>query len=85
MQPKEMEHLPLQLEKMFLELQNRIMRDVVRRIKKTGGITSTEDYQLNRIQIIGNSTEFIESEIKRLSGLTDPELWEIYDLSLIHI
>ena len=74
MQPKEMEHLPLQLEKMFLELQNRIMRDVVRRIKKTGGITSTADYQLNRIQIIGNSTEFIESEIKRLSGLTDPEL-----------
>lgn len=74
-----MEHLPLQLEKMFLELQNRIMRDVVRRIKKTGGITSTADYQLNRIQIIGNSTEFIESEIKRLSGLTDPELWEIYD------
>ena len=60
MQPKEMEHLPLQLEKMFLELQNRIMRDVVRRIKKTGGITSTADYQLNRIQIIGNSTEFIE-------------------------
>lgn len=79
MQPKEMEYLPLQLEKMFLELQNRIMRDVVRRIKKTGGITSTADYQLNRIQIIGNSTEFIESEIKRLSGLTDPELWEIYD------
>lgn len=79
MQPKEMEHLPLQLEKMFLELQNRIMRDVVRRIKKTGGITSTADYQLNRIQIIGNSAEFIESEIKRLSGLTDPELWEIYD------
>lgn len=79
MQPKEMEHLPLQLEKMFLELQNRIMRDVVRRIKKTGGITSTADYQLNRIQIIGNSTEFIESEIKCLSGLTDPELWEIYD------
>lgn len=79
MQPKEMEHLPLQFEKMFLELQNRIMRDVVRRIKKTGGITSTADYQLNRIQIIGNSTEFIESEIKRLSGLTDPELWEIYD------
>ena len=34
---------------------------------------------MNRIQIIGNSTEFIESEIKRLSGLTDPELWEIYD------
>lgn len=79
MQPKEMEYLPLQLEKMFLELQNRIMRDVVRRIKKTGGITSTADYQLNRIQIIGNSTEFIELEIKRLSGLTDPELWEIYD------
>ena len=60
-------------------MQDRIFTDIVRRIKKTGEITSTADYQINKLLILGNSTEFIESEIKRLVGLTDPEIWELYD------
>lgn len=79
MKPEEMATLPLRLEKQFYELQDRIMSDVVRRLRKTGGITSTADYQLNKVLILGGTTEFIESEIKRLSGLTDAPLWEIYD------
>lgn len=79
MKPNEMATLPLQLEKQFYELQDRIMSDVVRRLRKTGGITSTADYQLNKILMLGGTTEFIESEIKRLAGLTDAQLWEIYD------
>ena len=47
MRPEEMGSLPLQVEKLFYGLQDRIMSDVVRRIKKTGEITSTADYQLN--------------------------------------
>ena len=66
--------MPLRVEKLFFELQDRVMADVVRRIHKTGMITSTADYQLQKIYIFGNSTEFIESEIKRISGLTDPEV-----------
>lgn len=79
MNPDKMEHIPMRMEKMFYELQNRIMEDVVRRIKKTGKITATADYQLNRMQMLGESTEFLEKEIKRLSGMTDAEIWEIYD------
>lgn len=79
MYPDELQRLPLKLEKMFYELQDRIMSDVVRRLRKTGEITSTADYQLVKVQILGNSTEFIESEIKRLTGMTDPEIWEVYD------
>ena len=79
MYPDELQRLPLKLEKMFYELQDRIMSDVVRRLRKTGEITSTADYQLVKMQILGNSTEFIESEIKRLTGMTDPEIWEVYD------
>ncbi|MBS6195473.1 MAG: phage minor capsid protein [Clostridiales bacterium] len=60
-------------------MQNRIFADVVRRIRKTGGITSTADYQLQKVQILGNSTEFIESEIKRITEMTDAQLWELYD------
>lgn len=79
MSPEELSKLPLEVEKLFYDLQNRIMSDVVRRIQKMGEITSTADYQLNRYEIIGNSTEFIESEIKRLTGLADAQLWELYD------
>lgn len=79
MYPDELQRLPLRLEKMFFELQDRIMSDVVRRLRKTGEVTSTADYQLIKVQILGSSTEFIESEIKRLTGMTDPEIWEVYD------
>lgn len=77
--PKQKGSLPLQVEKLFYELQDRIFSDVVRRIKKTGEITSTADYQTNKLMILGNSTEIIEQEIKRLTGKTDPEIWELYD------
>ena len=79
MTPDQKGSLPLQVEKLFYELQDRIFSDVVRRIKKTGEITSTADYQINKLLILGNSTEFIEQELKRLTGKTDPEMWELYD------
>ena len=79
MRPEEMATLPLSLEKQFYELQDRIMSDVVRRLRKTGEITSTADYQLNKVLMLGGTTEFIESEIKRLADLTDVQIWEIYD------
>ena len=79
MTPEQKGALPLRVEKLFYELQDRIFSDVVRRIQKTGEITSTADYQINKLLILGNSTEFIEQEIKRLTGKTDPEVWELYD------
>lgn len=79
MKPEELEHMPLQVEKLFFELQNRVMADVVRRIQKTGEITSTADYQIEKMIIMGQTSEFIENEIKRLTGKTDAEMWEIYD------
>lgn len=79
MQPDELAKLPEKIETLFLDMQNRVMQDVVRRIRKTGGITSTADYQLQRMQILGNSTEFLESETKRLLDATYPEIFELYD------
>lgn len=79
MTPDQKGSLPLQMEKLFYDLQDRIYADVVRRVKKTGEITSTADYQINKLLILGNSTEFIEQEIKQLSQKSDQELWELYD------
>lgn len=79
MTPKEKGSLPIRVEKLFYELQDRIFSDIVRRIRKTGKITSTADYQINKLLLLGDSTEFIESELKRLLTLSDPEIWEMYD------
>lgn len=79
MQPGELAKMPEKIEALFLDMQNRIMLDVVRRIKKTGGITSTADYQLQKMQILGRSTEFLESETKRLLDAAYPEIFELYD------
>lgn len=79
MTPEQKGTLPLRLEKMFYELQDRIFADVVRRIKKTGEITSTADYQINKLLTLGNPTEFVEKELKQFLDATDPEIWELYD------
>lgn len=79
MTPEEKGSLPLQLEKKFYELQDRIFSDIVRRIRKTGKITSTADYQINKQLVLGNSTEFIEQELKRLLESSYPEIWALYD------
>lgn len=79
MKPEELEKMPLQVEKLFYDLQKRVMEDVIRRIKKTGEITSTADYQIEKIIMMGQSSEFIESEIKRLTQLTDEEIYQLYE------
>lgn len=55
------------------------MEDVVRRIKKTGQITSSADYQLNRYYILGNSTKDIEDIVKSAVGDDYPETFKLYD------
>ena len=67
------------VERKFRNLENRIMEDVVRRIKKTGQITSSADYQLNRSYILGNSTKDIEDIVKSAVGDDYPETFKLYD------
>ena len=79
MTPEEKGSLPIRVEKLFYELQDRIFSDIVRRIRKTKKITSTADYQINKLLLLGGSTEFIESETGRpMSRSTGASLrWRI--------
>lgn len=63
----------------YQELEERIMQDIVRRIVKTGEITSTADWQINRLRILGYSSEDIEREIKKALNASYPEMFELYD------
>lgn len=73
------EQLARQIEKNFSNLEMRIMQDIVRRIKKAGKITSTADYQINRLIILGNSSEDIEKMLKETLEASYPEMFELYD------
>ena len=63
----------------YIDLELRIMEDIVRRIKKTGEITSTADWQINRLKILGYSSEDIENAIKDTLNASYPEMFELYD------
>lgn len=63
----------------YQDLELRIMQDIVRRIKKTGKITSTAEWQINRLRILGYSSEDIEREIKKTLNASYPEMFELYD------
>lgn len=73
------EKLSGKIAKTYSDLEMRIMEDIVRRIKKTGEITSTADWQINRLRILGNSSEDIEKMIKEALNASYPEMFELYD------
>lgn len=79
MRPNDLVKISLQIEALFEEMQVRVMQDIVRRILKAGKITSTADYQIEKINLLGNSTEFIEAEIKRLTGKMQEQIWQMYE------
>ena len=63
----------------YIGLEEQILQDIARRIKKTGEITSTADWQINRLRILGYSSEDIEREIKKTLNASYPEMFELYD------
>ena len=73
------ERMGLVAERIWRGAELRIMEDVVRRIKKAGEITSTADYQINRLIEMGKSREEVERIIKEALGATWPEMFEMYD------
>ena len=73
------EKLSQQIEKNYSDLEMRIMEDIVRRIKESGKITSTADWQINRLRILGNSAEDIEKMLKEALDASYPQMFELYD------
>ena len=75
----DVQRMGLQAERIWRGAELRIMEDVVRRIKKAGEITSTADYQINRLIEMGRSREEVERIIKESLDATWSEMFEMYD------
>lgn len=65
-------------EHIFYDLENQLMEDIVRRIKKTGEITSTADYQIMQLKALGLSNDEITEQIKKALNASDEYVDELY-------
>ena len=77
--PSQLEQIPIELERLFLEFQQRAMSDIIRRIRINDEITRSADWQIYRLVQMGQSSEYIQQEIKRLLMLTDKEVDNLYE------
>ena len=56
------------VEKKYRMLEEEIEKDIVRRIKTAGKITSTADWQIQRYMVLGHSTEDVEKIVRQTVG-----------------
>ena len=74
----EIESLPIGLEKQFRQLEKRIMRDIIRRLKSAEEITRTADWQIYRASELGKAADDIKKEITEALGASEDEVNTIY-------
>lgn len=74
----EIESLPIGLEKQFRQLEKRIMRDIIRRLKNAEEITRTADWQIYRASELGKAADDIKKEITEALGTSEDEVNKIY-------
>lgn len=74
----EIESLPIGLEKQFRQLEKRIMRDIIRRLKNAEEITRTADWQIYRASELGKAADDIKKEITEALDASEAEVNKIY-------
>ena len=74
----ELEAVSMALEPQFAALEERIMTDIVRRIKINGEITRAADWQITRLAQLGQSKKAIKEAIRDTLKLSDKEVDSLY-------
>lgn len=70
----EIEQIPLIFQKHMSELEKRVMSDLVARLKANMEITSTADWQIDRLQQLGQSNTYIKQQIQRALELSQKDI-----------
>lgn len=72
--PEEIESMPIAIEKLFKDLQLRVMTDVVRRLVNVQDISASADYQMSRLYELGKSKEEIQRLVQETLDKSDEEI-----------
>lgn len=77
--PQELERMPIELEKLFQQLEIDIMLDIIRRMKLNNNeITRAADWQIYRLQRIGKSKRAVKKYLEETLNLSKKEINHIY-------
>lgn len=79
MSPQELEKMPKEFEKIMQQLEERVMADIVRRIKINSEITRSADWQIYRLEQLGKSKEEIKEYIQQALNLSDKQIDKLYE------
>lgn len=67
------------IEKKYRALEEEIEKDIIRRIRKVGKITSAADWQIQRYMVLGHSTEDVEAIVRQAVGGSWEDTFKLYD------
>lgn len=81
MKPEELQVMPEPLEKLYYDLQNRIIQDIARRINKAGDMTSTAEWQMQRLKNINRDNEYVRKELAELTNRAEDEIDKMFEES----
>lgn len=76
--PSELERMPIEIERRMSELEIKIMEDIVRRIHINDEITRSADWQIYRLNQLGESKLYIKKQIRTALGLSRREINKLY-------
>ena len=79
--PKQLQNIPENIVQLYRDLEEFIIDDIARRIAKTGQLTETAKWQLERAKDL--SMDDIEKEIQRVLGLANEELENTFKQSAL--
>jgi len=77
--PAELEKVPIEIQKLMIDLTMRIMENAVDRIRMIDSISRSADYELYQLSRIGLGGDTINKAIKKVLQKTDAEIDKIYD------
>ena len=77
--PSELEKLPLEIQRIFSDLEMRIMEDVVERIDKINDISRTADWRIYTLSRLGVSSKDIKDAIQEALDKSNVEIDRIYN------
>lgn len=74
----ELEQIPQPIVELMAELEMRIMKDIIERIKANGFSPASADWEISRLRQLGESEEQIQKWIKEMLEKTDEEMDKIF-------
>lgn len=77
--PSILEQIPIEAQRLIIDLSMRIMEDAIDRISMINGISRTTDYELYTLSRIGLSSDTVHKAVQSTLAITDSEIDRIYD------